>query len=296
MTLPRDGLLVISKEAGFTSFDVVAKCRRILETKKVGHTGTLDPEATGVLPVVFGRGTKLCELLMEHDKQYMVVIRLGVETDTYDMTGRILDRRPVSITAEEVREAALSFLGEQMQVPPMYSALRVGGKRLYELAREGEVVERKARRVCFSSIVVEKIDLPLVTLLVDCSKGTYIRSLCHDLGEKLGCGGAMESLLRTRSGNFSLEEAHTLSEVERAKEEGSLSSMILSLDGLLRDYPVLTVPPEQEKLLRNGNPLPSAPYGEVPSGFIRMHLPSGELIGLYELRGEELYSVKMLGI
>ena len=166
--------------------------------KKIGHTGTLDPEAEGVLPVALGKGTRLVELLTEKEKTYETVMRLGVSTDTQDMTGRVLEEKEVSVTEEEIKKAAASFLGEQLQVPPMYSALKVNGKKLYELAREGKEVERKARPVHFYQIEILEMNLPLVKMRVSCSKGTYIRTLCHDLGEKLGCGGAMEALLRTK--------------------------------------------------------------------------------------------------
>ena len=215
-----DGILVIRKEKGYTSHDVVAKLRGILHMKKIGHTGTLDPAAEGVLPVALGKGTRLVELLTEKEKTYEAVLRLGVSTDTQDMTGAVLSEKPVTVTEEEVREAVGSFVGEQQQVPPMYSALKVNGKKLYELAREGKTIERKPRPVVFYEIRILDMELPLVRISVTCSKGTYIRTLCNDIGEKLGCGGAMEELLRTRSGNFTLEESMTLSQVEEAVAMG----------------------------------------------------------------------------
>ncbi len=297
MTLPADGLVIIDKEAGWTSFDVVARLRRILGTRRVGHTGTLDPAATGVLPVLYGRGTRLAELLMEHDKEYLVRCRLGVTTDTQDMTGTVLERREVSCSPGEVRAAALSFLGEQLQLPPMYSALKVGGKRLYELARAGEEVKREPRPVTCYAIEVKEVSLPLAELRVHCSRGTYIRTLCHDLGERLGCGAAMESLRRSRSGDFSLQEAHTLQEVALAGEEGRLGEWIWSLDRLLSAYPRLEVKPEHERLLRNGNRIPGEDYGAPEGERVRMCLPGGELIGLYGYREreKEYYPVRMLG-
>ena len=199
------GIIVIHKEKGFTSHDVVAKLRGILHMKKIGHTGTLDPDATGVLPVALGKGTKLVDLLTDKEKTYEAVLHLGIDTDTQDMSGTVLEEKPVNVTEEEVRKVLKSFVGEQLQVPPMYSALKVNGKKLYELAREGKTVERKARPVCFYEIEPLEFHLPLVKIRVTCSKGTYIRTLCHDIGEKLGCGGCMESLLRTQVSEFLLK-------------------------------------------------------------------------------------------
>ena len=184
-----NGVINIYKEAGFTSHDVVAKLRGILHQKKIGHTGTLDPDAEGVLPVCLGKATRLCDMLTDHEKEYEAVLRLGVSTDTQDSSGTILCEKPVAVSEEEVRACIVSFLGEQMQIPPMYSALKVNGKKLYELARAGIEVERKARPVTFYEIEVLAMELPLVRIRVRCSRGTYIRTLCHDIGEKLGCGG-----------------------------------------------------------------------------------------------------------
>ena len=220
------GIIVIHKEKGFTSHDVVAKLRGILHMKKIGHTGTLDPDATGVLPVALGKGTKLVDLLTDKEKTYEAVLHLGIDTDTQDMSGTVLEERPVNVTEEEVRKVLKSFVGEQLQVPPMYSALKVNGKKLYELAREGKTVERKARPVCFYEIEPLEFHLPLVKIRVTCSKGTYIRTLCHDIGEKLGCGGCMEELLRSRVGRYSLFESHTLAQVEAAVADGTVQDMI----------------------------------------------------------------------
>ncbi|MBO6283951.1 MAG: tRNA pseudouridine(55) synthase TruB, partial [Pseudobutyrivibrio sp.] len=209
------GIINVYKEAGYTSFDVVARLRGILKIKKIGHTGTLDPDATGVLPVCVGKATKLCDMLTDKDKVYECVMMLGVETDTYDLSGRILERKSVNSTEEEIVGAINSFVGDIMQVPPMYSALKVNGKKLYELAREGIEVERKARPVTIFSIDILNISLPEVSIRIHCSKGTYIRSLCHDVGQKLGCGCAMKSLVRTRVSMFDISDARTLDEIER---------------------------------------------------------------------------------
>ena len=194
-----DGVLNIYKEKGYTSHDVVAKMRGILRQKKIGHTGTLDPDAEGVLPVCLGKGTRLCDMLTDHSKVYRAVLLLGIDTDTQDISGQILEKRPVEENPEQVLEVIKGFIGPYDQIPPMYSALKVDGKRLYELARAGKTVERQARPVVIHDITVESMELPRVTMTVSCSKGTYIRTLCHDIGEKLGCGGCMEALIRTLS-------------------------------------------------------------------------------------------------
>ena len=208
-----DGIIAVRKEKGYTSHDVVAKLRGILHMKKIGHTGTLDPDAEGVLPVVLGKATKLAEFLTDKDKTYEAVLHLGLETDTQDMTGTVLKELPVSVTEEQVRAAVSSFLGEQQQIPPMYSALKVNGRKLYEIAREGKTVERKPRTVFFHNIEIQDMKLPLVKISVTCSRGTYIRTLCYDIGKKLGCGACMEELVRTRSGQFRLEDSLTLEEI-----------------------------------------------------------------------------------
>ena len=217
-----NGIINVYKEKGYTSHDVVAKLRGILKQKKIGHTGTLDPDAEGVLPVCLGKGTKLCSLLTDKHKTYEAVLHLGVKTDTQDQSGTVLEEKPVSCTPEEVQTCIQSFLGEQMQVPPMYSALKVQGKKLYELAREGIEIERKPRPVTFYDIQVQEISLPYITFSVTCSKGTYIRTLCHDIGEKLGCGGCMEKLLRTRVDQFVLSDSLKLSEIEKLVKEGKI--------------------------------------------------------------------------
>ena len=211
-----NGILNVYKEKGFTSHDVVAKLRGILKQKKIGHTGTLDPDAEGVLPVCLGNATKLCDMLADKSKTYETVLQLGVETDTQDMSGTILEENPVECTMEEIQRVVMEFVGEYAQIPPMYSAKKISGKKLYELAREGKVVERKPSMVQIHSIDILDIDMEnaRISMRVDCSKGTYIRTLCHDIGQKLGCKGAMQSLLRTRVSNFYLKDSLRLSEIE----------------------------------------------------------------------------------
>lgn len=291
-----DGIIVIRKEKGYTSHDVVARLRGILHMKKIGHTGTLDPEAEGVLPVALGKATRLVDMLTEKEKTYEAVMRLGVVTDTQDMTGTVLLQKNVSVTPEQVREAAENFVGDYMQVPPMYSALKVNGKKLYELAREGKTVERKARPVHFYEIRIMEINLPLVHLQVTCSKGTYIRTLCHDMGEKLGCGAAMESLVRTRVGRFTLEDAITLTQVEEAMQNEEISHKIFSIEEILQEYPRISCKKEGDRLLANGNPLVQELVdGCEKNEWVRMCSSQGSFTGVYQWdeRRNRYFPVKM---
>lgn len=257
-----DGMLDIYKEAGYTSSDVVARLRGILHMKKIGHTGTLDPDAQGVLPVCLGNATRLCDLIADRDKEYRAVMRLGVTTDTQDMSGEVLSRMSDEevarmVTPEKISDCAGAFTGEILQIPPMYSAVKVHGKRLYQLAREGRTVERKPRPVHIFELEIEKIALPLVTMRVRCSKGTYIRTLCEDMGRELGTGGAMESLLRTRVGNFRLDEARKLDEIEALMREGpeKVREILVPVDAFFDKAPRAYVRDKYYKYLLNGNPL-----------------------------------------
>lgn len=257
--------------------------RGILHMKKIGHTGTLDPDAEGVLPVCIGKGTKLCSLLEDHDKTYRAVLLLGVETDTQDVSGQILDQKPVSVSEERILSVLDEFRGEIMQVPPMYSALKVNGKKLYEYAREGKVVERKARPVTIYELTVEKLELPRMTLTVRCSKGTYIRTLCHDIGQALGCGGCMESLIRTRVGNFHLEDAITLSELEEKRDSNHLESCVMTVEKVFSVLPAASACKQYDVLIHNGNRIRDFMLKEKPEkGQIRMYDSSGQFIGVYE--------------
>ena len=279
-----DGIINIYKEAGYTSHDVVAKLRGILHQKKIGHTGTLDPDAVGVLPVCLGKATKLCDMLTEKDKQYRAVMQLGIETDAQDTSGTVTAEHPVTVSEGQVRQVIMDFIGEYDQIPPMYSALKKNGKKLYELAREGIVVERETRRITIHGIEIEKVELPYVTMLVDCSKGTYIRTLCHDIGQKLGCGAAMAQLVRTRSGMFSLEDAVTLKQTEELRDAGTLEEHILSVKQILSYLPAFICGKDHEKALMNGNQLKPG-WGKAPQGIAEtmMVLDSEEnLIGVYE--------------
>jgi tRNA pseudouridine55 synthase len=253
-----NGIINVYKERGFTSFDVVAKLRGILREKKIGHTGTLDPDATGVLPVCVGNATKVCELLTDKDKVYEALLHLGITTDTQDASGTVLSENKEAaqlLSEEEVRQAIESFVGGYDQIPPMYSALKVGGKKLCDLARAGVEVERKPRRVTIFSIDIEKIELPLVKMRVHCSKGTYIRTLCDDIGKKLGVGGCMDELLRTRVSVFAKEDARTLGEIEEYRDRGKLDEILITVDSVFENHHKKTVKPEAMRLLSNGNPL-----------------------------------------
>lgn len=280
-----DGIINVYKEKGFTSHDVVAKMRGILKQKKIGHTGTLDPMAEGVLPVCLGKATKLCDMLTDKTKTYEAVLLLGKETDTQDVTGTVLAEYPVHREEEEIREAVLSFLGHYDQIPPMYSALKVDGKKLYELARAGKEVERKARPVEILEIRVDKIELPRVTMTVTCSKGTYIRTLCYDIGRKLGCGGCMESLTRTQVSGFCLEESLTLSQIEALRDEGTLGERILAVDKVFENYPAIVMKPEFDKLVHNGNPFlrnQGMESSVTVDGPVRVYDSENHFIGVYE--------------
>lgn len=248
-----NGIINIYKEKGYTSHDVVARMRGICKQKKIGHTGTLDPDAAGVLPVCLGSGTRLCDMLTDKDKEYVAELLLGVETDTQDMTGQILCEKEPVMDEALVRECIMGFQGDYMQVPPMYSALKVNGKKLYELARAGKEVKRQARPVTIHEIEILEMNLPVVKIRVACSKGTYIRTLCADIGERLGCGATMKSLLRTRVGSFLLDEAITLKQLEEIRDEGKIEEILFTVDSAFAECPALHVLPRFEKLVTNGN-------------------------------------------
>lgn len=249
-----NGIINVYKERGFTSHDVVAKLRGIVKQKKIGHTGTLDPNATGVLPVCLGNATKLCDMLTDKSKEYVTTMRLGFCTDTQDISGEVLETKEVSVTEENVKEAVLSFAGKYEQIPPMYSALKVNGKKLYELAREGIEIERKARSIEIFTIEILDISLPDITMRVHCSKGTYIRTLCHDIGLKLGCYGTMVTLERIKVASFLLENAYKLSEIEKKVKEEKLEDILTRTEDMF-EFTSVRVAPPFEKLLFNGNPI-----------------------------------------
>ena len=249
------GVLNVYKEKGYTSHDVVAKLRGIVGQKKIGHTGTLDPDATGVLPVCLGKATKLCDMLTDKDKTYETVLLLGQATDTQDISGNVLETKETDgLTKEQVTEIIEGFVGTYEQIPPMYSALKVNGKKLYELARQGIEVERKARSVQIREIHIKEINLPRVRMEVTCSKGTYIRTLCHDIGQKLHCGGCMEELVRTRVSRFRIEESFTLEQITQLKDAGKLKDILVPIDEMFSQYKKVVVKEKNVSLVYNGNP------------------------------------------
>ena len=298
-----NGIMNVYKEAGFTSHDVVAKLRGICKQKKIGHTGTLDPDAVGVLPVCFGSGTKLCDMLTDWDKEYIATLRLGVATDTQDLTGQVLFQADgetlAALTQEQVRESLLSFRGDYAQIPPMYSALKVNGKKLYELARAGKEVERKPRMVQIRELEILEMSLPKVRFRVVCSKGTYIRTLCHDIGEKLGCGGAMASLTRSRVGIFGIEEALRLSEIEKLRDKDKISDVIIPPDAVFGECREVRATREVCRLLENGNKIPAGMLADSASlrdqERLRMYDEAGRFYGIYQYHAgaKEARPVKM---
>lgn len=277
------GIINIWKEAGMTSFDVVAKLRRIVGQKKIGHTGTLDPMAVGVLPVALGKATKICSHLEDQTKTYRAVMRLGVETDTEDMTGTVLQEAVVAVSETAVREVIEGFVGDYMQVPPMYSALKVEGKKLYQLARKGIVIEREARLRQIYHIEIVEMALPLVTFSVKCSKGTYIRTLCADIGRRLGCGAAMDSLIRSRVGSCDEKTAISLSHLNELAQRGELASVVMPIEAVLPEYPRLQVTEQEDRQVHNGGPL-ERPY---QSDEILVYDSEKQLIGLYRWQAEK---------
>ena len=286
------GVINVYKEQGYTSHDVVAKLRGIVGQKKIGHTGTLDPDAVGVLPVCLGRATKLCDMLTDKDKIYEAVMLLGVETDTQDTTGQTVEERDISgLTEEAVKDAVAFFEGDYDQIPPMYSALKVNGKKLYELAREGKTVERKARKVHIYKIEIQSIDLPRVTMTVHCSKGTYIRTLCHDIGQSLGCGACMEKLTRTKVSQFAISDSLTLKQIEICKEEGRLSEIVVPIDEMFAAYDSIVVSGEAARLAYNGNLIKECDAQKekniLDEAYVRVYDDTGKFIGVYQYHERE---------
>lgn len=293
-----DGIFNIYKEKGFTSHDVVAVVRRTIHMKKVGHTGTLDPDAEGVLPVCVGKATKLSDVIMDGRKSYRAMLKLGVTTTTEDASGEVLETKTVDFNEEKIREVVDSFIGRLEQVPPMYSAVKVNGKKLYELAREGKEIERKSRTIEVYDIRIRQFLPPdRVEMDVDCSKGTYIRTLCADIGKALGCGGHMEELLRTATGVFSLENAIRLSELKELAEQEQAEEALLTMEEALKDFPVIKVAENSTKLLYNGGKIrekffeqksTSLQVGEI----VAVYDFENNLVGLYEIKQEEDFFIK----
>lgn len=288
-----DGIFNIYKEKGFTSHDVVAIVRRTIHMKKVGHTGTLDPDAEGVLPVCVGKATKLSDVIMDGRKSYRAMLRLGITTTTEDASGEVLETKDVEFNEEKIREAVASFIGKLEQVPPMYSAVKVNGKKLYELAREGKEIERKSRTIEVYDIRIRQFLPPdRVEIDVDCSKGTYIRTLCADIGKALGCGGHMAELLRTRTGAFSLENAIKLDELKALAEQEKAEEALLTMEEALEDFPMVKVSEKSQKFLYNGGKIQKRFLTEKPAvltegEIVATYDHENNLVGLYEIKKEE---------
>lgn len=296
-----NGVIIVNKEKGFTSHDVVAKLRGILKQKKIGHTGTLDPDATGVLPVCLGHATKLCDMLTDKDKTYETVMLLGKVTDTQDISGQVIEEYDIDSMREagnlddsKIMEVINSFVGDYNQIPPMYSALKVDGKKLYELAREGIEIERKPRPVRIIAIENVRIEYPRVYMTVSCSKGTYIRTLCHDIGQKLLCGACMEELKRTKVSNFCIEESLTLSQISSlADSEEGICSKLISVEKIFEMYPKIKTSIKYDKMLYNGNSV--VPFMlDIDEKIIleddkryRMYDSAGQFIGIFYYNKKE---------
>lgn len=283
-----NGILLIDKPAGWTSMDVCARLRGVFHEKRVGHSGTLDPMATGLLVVFLGRATRAVEFAEADEKTYEAALRLGVVTDTQDTTGTALETHEVYITEERFDAALEKFRGGIVQLPPMYSAIKVHGKPLYKTARKGGEVERRPRRITIYELERTSGIEGDITLKIRCSKGTYIRTLCHDLGAALGCGGAMSALRRTRAGVFDLADAHTLDKIAAAAEQGGADNYLLPVDALFRDARRVLLTPNQEKTVRNGGSYTC----RRPEGRCRLYAGSGEFLALAELSNGTMRPIK----
>lgn len=283
-----NGILLIDKPSDWTSSDVIAKLRGILHERRIGHSGTLDPMATGLLVVFVGRATRAVEFAESHEKRYLASLRLGLVTDTQDITGNRIGGAPGAVSDAELEQALSAFRGDILQLPPMYSAIKVGGKKLYEIARRGGTVERKPRPVQIAELRYLGREGEDVLLDVTCSKGTYIRTLCHDIGEKLGCGGCMSALRRTRSGAFRLDDAYTLDQVQEAADRGKASSLLLPVDSLFADDPALRVDADAEKRIRTGAALAVS----AEDGCYRLYGPEGAFLALARAENGQLRSIK----
>ncbi len=284
-----NGILLVDKPADWTSNDVVVKLKGVLHERRIGHSGTLDPMATGLLVVFVGRATRAVEFAEAHDKRYIAGLRLGLVTDTQDISGTVLESRDADVSAAGLRPALARFIGEQEQVPPMYSAIKVNGRRLYDIARSGGEVERKARKIKISRIDIVGRKNGDYLLDISCSKGTYIRALCNDIGAALGCGGCMSSLRRVAAGEFSVDSAHTLEEVIAAAEEGEAESLLLPVDSLFKSLPTFEADEPREKRIRNGSEI-KTPY--LSDGEYRVYSKSGEFLMLGRVKDGKMRTVK----
>ena len=284
-----NGILLIDKEAGWTSNDVVQKLRGALHEKRVGHAGTLDPMATGLLTVFVGRATRAVQFAESDEKTYIAGLRLGLTTDTQDITGSILSRQKPQVSEALLRSTLVNFTGPQQQIPPMYSAVKIGGQKLYTLARKGKTVDRKPRSITIRELTLEAYDGERAQLCVRCSKGTYVRTLCHDIGEQLGCGGCLSALRRTRSGKFSVAQCVTMEQLIAAKAAEEQEAMILPVDQLFSDRPPLTLDDIQAVRFKNGG---NITVETDISGQCRVYDREGGFLALGEIRENTLFTVK----
>ena len=280
-----NGIVIIDKPAGWTSQDVVSKLRGVLHTKRIGHGGTLDPMATGVLPVFVGRGTRAVEFFEHAEKTYEAELRFGITTDTEDITGEVLEEKQVNITREALETALDSFRGEIQQIPPMYSALKINGQKLCDLARKGREVERKPRTITIYALDLLEFDGNTAKLRVRCSKGTYIRTLCKDIGEKLGCGGCMASLRRVTAGAYTLSDAVPLGELVEAEDK---EKYLRPVDSMFTEHPAVTLTPNQEKRCRNGNQFSIT----LEDGTYRAYGQNGEFLMLAKVEDGVMSTIK----
>ena len=284
-----NGILLVDKPQDWTSFDVAAKVKGLCKTRRIGHSGTLDPMATGLLVMFLGRATRAVPFAEDHDKRYIASLRTGLVTDTQDITGHVTERCEKSVSAEELEEALASFRGEILQVPPMYSAIRVNGRRLYDIARRGGEVERKPRPVAIRALeLLGQTENGDFLLDVKCSKGTYVRTLCHDIGQKLGCGACLSSLRRTEVGIFSVKQAHTMDELIEAGKNGTIEELLLGVDTLFPGRAKITVSPEQEQRIRCGK----AVRAETADGEYLVYAADGSLLMLGRAADGVLTTIK----
>lgn len=282
------GIICLDKPRDMSSFMAVKRASRLLGVKKAGHTGTLDPMATGVLVIMLGHCTRFIELLPEHRKSYTAKVKLGITTDTLDITGEVLSKSDVNVTFEQLLSASEQFKGEILQTPPMYSALKKDGERLYDLARKGIEIEREQRKITIEKLEIYDFDGVEFSMNVTCSAGTYIRSLCDDIGKALGCGAVMTELRRTEANGFSIENAVTLEELETLVSENNADSIITSVEKALLGYPEITVTKPQANRFHNGGALDyERLHGDYPVGIYRVYSPEKVLLGLSEIKAEK---------
>lgn len=284
-----NGIILVDKPQGWTSHDVVAKLRGIYQQRRIGHSGTLDPMATGVLAVFLGRGTRAVELCENDEKEYVADLLLGIVTNTQDITGEVLEQHPVEVSRQQLEAVLEQFLGPQQQIPPMYSAVKIGGKKLYELARKGQSVERKPRSIVIHELELCDFDGKTARIRVVCSKGTYIRTLCHDIGAALGTGGCLSSLRRTRAGGFAIDDCVTMEQIQQARDQNAHMAFLRPVDSLFSGCPAVYL--GEKEALRCKNGAENAVSG-MPDGTYRVYGPENEFLMLGQCQNGVLRTVK----